>query len=312
MWKRVASALFYAFSSFTITIVNKNILTNYNFPSGMCLGLGQILTTILLLYTAKMIKIIDFPDLNSETFFKLQPLPMINMGNLIFGLGGTKELSLPMYTALRRFLILITMWAEYYLLNVQPNLNITLSVYIMIIGALIAAYDDLGFSAVGYTYIFLNNIFSAANGVYIKLKLETKNEMGKCGLMFYNALFILIPTLIMAHLTGELLQGYEYPGWGNRWFLAQFGMSCLMGFILNYSVYLCTTYNSALGTSIIGCFKNACITYVGMVFGKDYIFSTVNCIGINISVAGSLIYLYCSQRTDVVKEKTSSSAIVKL
>ena len=65
---------------------------------------------------------------------------------MLFGLGGTKELSLPMLTVLRRFSILMTMLGEYYLLNWKPKLSVQLSVYLMIFGALVAAFNDLAFN----------------------------------------------------------------------------------------------------------------------------------------------------------------------
>ncbi|CAG5126394.1 unnamed protein product, partial [Candidula unifasciata] len=289
--QRIIAALFYGFSSMMIVVVNKLVLTSYNFPSFQVLALGQIISGIVVLYIAKMLRLITFPDLSWDTVRKVWPLPLVYIGNLLFGLGGTKKLSLPMFTVLRRFSILFTMIAEYYILNVRASWFVQMSVYLMILGAVIAAGTDLSFDLLGYTFILLNDVATAANGVYTKQKLEAKS-LGKYGLLYYNSLIMFLPVLILTIYSGELIEAYMFEQWADPVFLFQFLLSCLMGFILNYSIIMCTACNSALTTTIVGVLKNLLVTYLGMFLGGDYVFSLTNFIGINISVCGSLLYTY--------------------
>lgn len=294
-FKKVGSALFYGIASFMITVVNKTVLTSWHFPSFLVLSLGQLVAGIIVLYIGKKLRFISFPDFTSDTPHKLFPLPLIYLGNMMFGLGGTQALPLPMFAALRRFSILMTMLLELKVLNIHPSTWVQISVYSMIAGALVAASDDLTFNLEGYTYVMITNALTAANGVYVKKKLENV-EMGKYGLMFYNSLIMFVPAVLGTWIVGDLHAALEYPHWHEPVFTSQFLLSCVMGFVLSYSTILCTQYNSALTTTIVGCLKNICVTYLGMFIGGDYQFSWLNCIGINISVFGSLLYTYVTFR----------------
>ena len=100
------------------------------------------------------------------------------LGNMVFGLGGTKALSLPMLTVLRRFSILMTMIGEYMLLDIRAPFNIQLAVFFMIFGAILAAVNDLAFNLQGYIYVLLNDVCTAGTGVVPKKKLNA-NNIGK-------------------------------------------------------------------------------------------------------------------------------------
>lgn len=196
-----------------------------------------------------------------------------------------------MFTAFRQFSILLIMLLEFKILGIIPTLAVQLSVVTMVIGALVAAFDDLTFTIQGYSYVMLANIMTAGYGVYIKQKLDTV-DIGKYGIMFYNSMLMLVPAILLAFFTGDMYSTTKFQHWLNPLFLGQFICSCCMGFVLTYSTFLCTHYNSALTTAMVGCFKNVFISYLGMFIGGDYVFSWMNYIGINISVFGSVYYTY--------------------
>ena len=262
LFMRITTALLYGLASFLIVLINKAVLTTYKFPSFKLLALGQITASIVILCTGKVLKIVSYPGLSRQTFRDIWPLPLFFIGNMLSGLGGTQSVSLPMLTVLRRGTIFITMIAEYFILGVRANILVQLSIYLMIIGAAVAAYNDLSFHLLGYVYITINNLSTTANYIYIKKKLDS-NDLGKYGLMFYNSLFMFVPVLCLAWQAGDISAAMEFRGWSDTNFVVQFGLSCIFGFILNYCSLLCTHYNSALTTTVVGSLKNIIITYLG-------------------------------------------------
>lgn len=98
--------------------------------------------------------------------------------------------------------------------------------------------SDLAFDVGGYTFILLNDAFTAASSVYTKKKLGIEvtlpascimlilevlllptnyvyliyklyipfslKGLGKYGVLFYNALIIVIPTILASAFTGDL------------------------------------------------------------------------------------------------------------
>ncbi|XP_064147198.1 nucleotide sugar transporter SLC35D2 isoform X3 [Loxodonta africana] len=241
---KLLSALFYGTCSFLIVLVNKALLTSYGFPSPIVLGLGQMAATIMILYVSKLNKIIHFPDFDKKIPVKLFPLPLLYVGNHITGLSSTSKLSLPMFTVLRKFTIPLTLLLETVILGKQYSLSITVSVFSIILGAFIAAGPQRTDNIPGVIFTVLSSWPAVTFPSFLSLKLHQNTvveeqpwsdepvyavELGKYGVLFYNACFMIIPTLVISVSTGDFQQATEFNQWKNVLFIIQFLLSCFLG-----------------------------------------------------------------------------------
>ena len=77
--------------------------------------------------------------------------------------------------------------------------------------------------------------------------------------MHCNALSSINRVIIMGGLLSmrdeevALVRNFEH--WHEPQFIISFCLAAGMGSILNYSIFLCTLYNSALTTTVVGCLK---------------------------------------------------------
>ena len=116
-------------------------------------------------------------------------------------------------------------------------------------------------------------------------------KRSKMTVLYLNSLLSAIGVSIVIMLVpGEVERVTNFPLWTETSFVTYIIFASLMGSVLNLAIFLCTSTNSALTTTVVGCLKNVLTSYLGMFIGGDYVFSWLNFLGINISIAGSLIY----------------------
>ena len=101
------------------------------------------------------------------------------------------------------------------------------------------------------------------------------------------------PLLLFCSIaTGELSPAFArflHPSLG---FLCSFLLTISMGSILNYLLFLCTTLNSALTTSVVGTLKSIVQTAIGMFTFGGVSINVFTVSGISINLFGGVLYTY--------------------
>jgi len=283
-------AFLYGVTSVSITFFNKAVLSVYGFPYSNTLTLGQMVSALVFLVVMKRYGIISYPDYSIQMAKKLIPLSVSFLAMVVTGLAALALVNVPMYSVLRRGSTVIVMAMEYVALGKVYSFDETQSVVMMVGGAVVAGWGDLEFDVVGYILTALNCLVTALYLIYIAKKSQ-ETRLNTFGLMFYNNLLsIPMVTLIVLFTEMEGLKTYEH--YWDFGFLFCFMMSSVQAFLLNYFIFLCSTVNSPLTTSITGQIKAILSTVLGLIAFGDVVLTTLLAIGLTISSVGSVSYTY--------------------
>ncbi|RWS29169.1 UDP-sugar transporter UST74c-like protein, partial [Leptotrombidium deliense] len=305
-WK-LFSSIFYGIFGLIVVFINKTVLTTYKFPAFSILGMLQATTIILVLRTAKLAKLVSFPDLSISVVKQIFPLPLFYVINLLSSLGATKRLNLPMYVVLRRFGILITMLLQTYFLNIVPSKRAAVAIFIIISGSVFAAFEDLNFDVIGYLFILAYDFFDSCEAILVKLQLNDRKSVGQIGILYYCALFSFVPLCLYVFITGDFKKAFvEFDQWTDISFCTLFFGCGLASAVFLYAYIMCTDYNNPVLSQVIACLRNILTTYIGMYIGGDYTFNFYNFVALNITMFAAFYYTYINL-TETPKIVKSSS-----
>jgi len=303
-WGGLIIAVCYGVTSTLITFFNKAVFS-YNFDGSNSLTLAQGIFSILFLLVLKRFRMLEFHDFSVGTAKSLSPLAAAFCGMVITGLAALKFVNVPMYSALRRFTTFIVIVAEFLLLGKRVPKDEFNSVVLMVVGAMIAGWGDLTFDMYGYLLTVLNCVVTA---VYLVLIAKKSKETGlnTVGLMFYNNLLSL-PFLVGLVVVTEWDTLANFDGWSSVGFHFFFWMSAILAFALNYFVFLCSTVNSPLTTSITGQLKSIFQTVLGLFTFGGVVITFSLAVGLLISTVGGVWYGVIKYRAQVSKVQKEDS-----
>jgi hypothetical protein len=292
-YEGLIAALSYALSSTSIIIFNKTIFSTYGFQSPVFVCLVHMAISFTLVVMLKLVGAIDYKDFELRLLWKMVPLSICFVGNILLGLLGTKLLSIPMFTTLRRLTALFIITATYFRTGSFPSAGIAIAVSLLIFGAVVAGYNDLYFDPVAYSIVLLNNVATAG---YLQITKDVKEDVSKFGLLFYNSMISMPMLLILALVFDEYTYVSQFEQLNSLYFQICFVLGGAMAFTVNVTTAWCTQTNSPLTTCITGQTKNILTTLLGAILFTDFGYNHLIALGIGISICGSIVYAYNKYR----------------
>lgn len=153
---------------------------------------------------------LEVRDFSWDTLRKVLLPGSLFVLNIVVGWYGLQLVNIPLFLCIRRTTTAFTLLAEYLILGRKQSSAVITSVLLIVLGSIVAGWENLSSDYMGVSYTMLNNILTAVSVSVVK-RFSDKTGTTGFTLVYYNALVALPLCLAGATLFGEWQYTLDYP-----------------------------------------------------------------------------------------------------
>ncbi|PNX75210.1 GDP-mannose transporter gonst2-like protein, partial [Trifolium pratense] len=152
----------YCISSCSMIMLNKIVLSSYDFNAGISLMFYQNFISTLVVVLLALCGRISVEKLNWKLVRVWLPVNVIFIAMLVSGMYSLKYINIAMVTILKNVTNILTAVGELYLFRKRQSSKVWTAMFVMIISAVSGGFTDLSFDAVGYAWQIMNCVLTAS------------------------------------------------------------------------------------------------------------------------------------------------------
>ncbi|KAK7999406.1 hypothetical protein PG990_012006 [Apiospora arundinis] len=331
-----AAILAYCFSSMSMTLVNKYVVSgnewNLNF---FYLAVQAIVGTVAILALKQLGLMANLRPLETKKVKAWFPISLLLVGMIYTSIQALQFLSVPVYTIFKNLTIIVIAYGEALGFGGGGGHGVSrlalLSFALMVLSSVVAAWADIQSVVVGdgtakdvgATMSTLNagyfwmglNIFCAAAYALSNRRVMVKADLKSIDVMFYNNLLsipiLLICSALLEDWSAPNLQR-NFPAVGRRQQLAA-GMvySGLVAILISYCTPWCIRTTSSTTYAMAGALNKLPVAVLGIVFFASPV-TVGGTVAIVIGVLSGVVYTWTKTRETSRGQIATGGAILPL
>ncbi|XP_050237117.1 GDP-mannose transporter GONST2-like [Mercurialis annua] len=177
----LVSGTAYCISSCSMILLNKVVLSHYDFNAGISLMLYQNLICCLAVAVLSLCGAVSVEKLNWKLVRVWIPVNAIFVGMLLSGMYSLRYINIAMVTILKNVTNILTAIGELYIFNKHQNQKVWAAMVLMIISAAIGGITDLSFDSLGYAWQTMNCILTASYSLTLRRVMEKAKQLTRSG-----------------------------------------------------------------------------------------------------------------------------------
>ncbi|KAJ8769777.1 hypothetical protein K2173_007637 [Erythroxylum novogranatense] len=211
-WRKsgaLLSGTAYCFSSCGMILLNKVILSTYNFNAAISLMFYQNLVSCLVVAILGFSGAVSVEKLNWKLTSVWLPVNIIFIGMLASSIYSLKYINIAMVTILKNVTNILTAIGELYIFGRHQTQKVWTAMFLMIISTISGGITDLSFDGKGYVWQSVNCILTASYTLTLRRVMDKakqctrKGSLNEISMVLLNNLLSLPFALILILLFDE-------------------------------------------------------------------------------------------------------------
>jgi len=297
-WGAIA-CLCYSIASLLTTFSNKALFEIFSFKLPLTLLVYQHFFTTFGILTINRGSIsegttkVEYLDYRIVKIW--YPVNLLFVGMLISGNFALQSISVPMVTIFKNLSTTLTAIGDNRLYGQPLSFGIISSMVLMVMGSVIAGYNDLQFDFNGYMWMFINCGLTASYVLYMKVAIKA-TKLTEFGLVFYNN-FLALPTLFPIIYFSEEVCHLQQKVYGQTEVNASYGfmgtvfMSGICGLAISLTSFWAMKTTSPTTYSFVGSLNKIPLVLLGFLIFDTQI-TPYGGVGIFLGLIGGISYTY--------------------
>ncbi|KAL9229477.1 hypothetical protein vseg_004939 [Gypsophila vaccaria] len=267
----LVSGLAYCISSCSMILINKCVLSSYDFNAGISLMLYQNFVSVIIVSGLSAWGVISTEPLTWRLMRVWLPVNVLFVGMLITSMFSLKYINVAMVTVLKNVTNVITAVGEMYLFQKHHDNRVWAALFLMIISAISGGITDLSFHAVGYTWQVINCFLTASYSLTLRRVMDTAKKVTRSGNLNEFSMVLLNNTLslplgiVLIYLFKEVDYLYETPLLKLPSFWLVITLSGFLGLAISFTSMWFLHQTGATTYSLVGSLNKIPLSITGIV-----------------------------------------------
>uniref|UniRef100_A0A7S0YDK0 Sugar phosphate transporter domain-containing protein n=1 Tax=Polytomella parva TaxID=51329 RepID=A0A7S0YDK0_9CHLO len=286
----------YCAASGSMVLLNKYALSSFHFTAQNSLLCFQCITAVVLSKIFSAVGAVKLQPLKRDLITLWLPVNIIFVAMIGTSFYALSHIGVGMVTVWKNLSNFVTAISEFLIFGTVYPRSLWFCLFMMLLSAIVGASTDDRFSWSGYSWQFLNCLFTSGYALYLKLVMgrtaeytTNRQRLDEFSMVYYNNLLSVPFIILLMIVFGEFQGLLDQPALTNPWFIAVAILGGVIGYLISFSSLWFLSQTTPTIYSLVGALNKIPVALIGITVFQEPT-NTKNMVSIILGLGAAVIF----------------------